>query len=476
MRGILLSILFAGLALGLYLEHNDWPSVYHHDEPSKVAQLQRNERNFNHPLFLLEATDLVRKLAGVSLDDEVGILVCGRFVSAACMAAALGLLSLAASRRGGIVAGLMVGMVGLLCFRFYEVGHYFKEDTPYLLGLAATLCALTTEKRNALWLGLGIGLATVSKYAGVSLLLIGLYVRPERRTLCLSFLAVVVLVHLKVFFLESPFSNLLGSISQETGWLLHGHKGMGTKVPNLDYLWRLIFALGYHGLLLLGLWGVFRKELTRADLAVVCYAVAYLLVLTFSRKYSERYLLPVLMIALYYVGLQMAFLVRKAPTSRLRWCVAVALLCAVALPWYPRLASHREAFANDSRSGLCQYIATKMPPEPNIVADAAAEVEAAQAWRGEAITPIEVADYVPQLGSLSDLKARGVTHVIVCYDTYYRFLAESASVGVERQAEWKAARAFYARLKQETPLWQAPPRDPKPLHPGLELYAMPGKL
>jgi hypothetical protein len=45
-----------------------------------------------------------------------------------------------------------------------------------------------------------------------------------------------------------------------------------------------------------------------------------------------------------------------------------------------------------------------------------------------------------------------------------------------RSAEWVAARAFYQRLQQETPLWSAEARDPKPLHPGLELYAMPAKL
>jgi hypothetical protein len=75
-----------------------------------------------------------------------------------------------------------------------------------------------------------------------------------------------------------------------------------------------------------------------------------------------------------------------------------------------------------------------------------------------------------------ELKARGVTHVIICYDTYYKFLVEGTTVDPSRANEWAAAQAFYRRLKQETPLWSVAPRDPKPLHPGLELYAMPGKL
>jgi hypothetical protein len=117
-----------------------------------------------------------------------------------------------------------------------------------------------------------------------------------------------------------------------------------------------------------------------------------------------------------------------------------------------------------------------MPAAAVIVADAAAEIEAAQRWRGDRASKIEAAEYAPSLGSLEDLRARGVTHVVICYDTYHRFLVDGATVDPSRMEEWTAALKFYRRLKKETPLWCAAPRDPKPLHPGLELYAMPGKL
>jgi hypothetical protein len=478
MRGILQAVLFMAIALGLYLEHNDWPAVYHHDEPGKVAQLQRGERNLNHPLLLLEVTDVVRRVSGVSRVDDVGIVACGRAVSAFCMAVAIGMLSLAATNRLGLLAGFAVGIVCVLYFRFYEVGHYFKEDTPYLLGVASVLWALTTTKHTAVCMGLAIGIAAASKYAGISLLVVGWLVTTEKRKLISSTLAVLTLVHLRLLMIDNPFGVLADSLMREASWLIHGHKGIGSSLPNIGYFWRLIYELGIHGLVLLGLWGLSWKRLSRSDYVVLSYIGVYFVVLLCTRKYSERYLLPVMMIALYYVGLQVAMLVRRVP-ARFRWGklgVAVVLFASIVVPWYPWLVSHRNAFGGDSRSGLCQYIAEEMPAAAVIVADAAAEIEAAQRWRGDRASKIEAAEYAPSLGSLEDLRARGVTHVVICYDTYHRFLVGGATVDPSRMEEWTAALKFYRRLKTETPLWCAAPRDPKPLHPGLELYAMPGKL
>ena len=97
--------------------------------------------------------------------------------------------------------------------------------------------------------------------------------------------------------------------------------------------------------------------------------------------------------------------------------MAVVLFASIVVPSYPWLVSHRNAFGGDSRSGLCQYIAEKMPAAAVIVADAAAEIEAAQRWRGDRASKIEAAEYAPSLGSLEDLRARGVTHVSVNFQS-----------------------------------------------------------
>ena len=482
MKGALLAVLFTSVALCLCLEFNDWPSVYHHDEPSKVAQLQRNERNLNHPLLLLEAAELLRKARGIELQNEEGILACGRFVSAASMALTLGVLVLAASLRWGLYAGLAVGLSCGLSVRFYEVGHYFKEDTPFLLGHALTVLAMTCSAPPLL-LGMAVGVAAASKYAGLALLpvvLVYVWEFDQRGRWCGALwifgglFLVLAIVHLRFFFMTDPFAVLGSSFGQEVSWMVHGHKGIGSSLPNLAYIARLFYDLGYHGVLLLGSVFFLRKHLDRRDAILLVYAVVCFFILLFTRKYSERYLLPVLLLALYYVGGQMAAM-RLRYMKEWPW-VGIVLLIAVGLPWLSALHEHRKAFAVDSRAELCDFLETQVPADAILVADDAAELDAAQRWLGKQVWAFEANDVVARLGSLSELKARGVTHILICYDTYYRYVEGQATVADDRAQEWGAARAFYQRLRQETPLWQAPARDPKPLHPGLELYAMPDKL
>ena len=138
----------------------------------------------------------------------------------------------AATNRLGLLAGFAVGVVSLLYFRFYEVGHYFKEDTPYLLGVAAVLWALTVTKHTAVCLGVAIGIAAASKYAGISLLAVGWFVTTEKRKLIVSTLAVLALVHLRLVIVEDSFGVFVGSLTREATWLVQGHKGIRNSLPN----------------------------------------------------------------------------------------------------------------------------------------------------------------------------------------------------------------------------------------------------
>ncbi len=490
-----LAAIFVLLGFALYQEHRDWPAVYHHDEPSKVGQIVENTRNLNHPLLLLEATEWLRLLTGTPREDAETILTLGRLFSAGCMALALGALVMAAGRRGGWVSGMMTGLVALLFWRFYEVGHYFKEDTPFLMGTALVLWAVTERMRKPTWksallLGLATGVALASKYVGAGLLAITLPVmvlyqeedgqwKRDLGWLAVGVLGIVLLVHLRFLVMDDPLATLTQSLNREVTWLVQGHRGIGNEVPNWDYAVRLYYDLGYHGLLFLGLWALFLRRLGKADLVILLFALILFAILTMSRKYSERYLLPISMISLYYVGLQMGNLVRVAgerwPRGRV---VAILGIAAVAaFPWYPWLAKHREAFAQDSRMALCQYVQEHLPTDAVIALDENVNLRAALKRQGlEPVRRQLIALYAPELGSLAELRALGVTHVAICYDSYHRFVdAGMAAVG-DQSAEWQTARAFYGRLLQETPLWESPADDPKPLHPGLELYAMPSKL
>ncbi|MFT4639181.1 MAG: hypothetical protein ACI8T1_002505 [Verrucomicrobiales bacterium] len=292
--GAWIAVVFAGLAWALYLENGDWPAAYHHDEPSKVEQIQESYRNLNHPLLLLETTDLL----GAAGDDGTVILRRGRLVSAFCMVLAVGALVMAATRRHSWMAGLFVGGVSILYFRFYEVGHYFKEDTPFLLGLALVMWAVSERMRaqnstTAVMLGLAAGFAMSSKYAGVGMFAIVLPVAilyregSHKRTVALvlaAALGMFLLVHARFLFIGNPFQVLSSSVTQEVTWLVHGHKGIGTEIPSWDYAERLRFDLGYHGLALLALWVVFFRRLTKADAVLLLFGVTFFIILTMSRK------------------------------------------------------------------------------------------------------------------------------------------------------------------------------------------------
>src|SRR5438874_7005689 len=69
------------LSLFAYTRHNDFAFYDHPDEPGKVRQIRENDRNFHHPLLMLNATDLALRLSGVERTRQ-NIAVTGRWVSA----------------------------------------------------------------------------------------------------------------------------------------------------------------------------------------------------------------------------------------------------------------------------------------------------------------------------------------------------------------------------------------------------------
>ncbi len=494
--GLGIALLFTVLALTLYSEHQDWPAAFHHDEPSKVLQISDQLRNLYHPLFLLEATEWARKISGVQRDDKTGIVAIGRGVSAVCMALAVGIAALAAYWRHSWIAAFTVGTMMLLCFRFYEVAHYFKEDTPHLLGLSLVMLtgflhARSPSRRTVFAMGLAVGVAMSSKYAGagffsIALALIALYPAGRLRTsigiLIGAALGITLLIHLRFLIMLDPLGKLTRSLSQEVTWMIQGHKGVGMEVPNWDYFVRLFYDVGMHGIALILLWVPFVRRLHKADAVLIVFSMTYFAVLTMSPKYSERYLLPISLIVLFYIGLQLANLIQSVQALGNRRMISVSvaaiLMTMVLVPSVPWLQDYRQAFATDSRQSMITVLHEHLSTDAHIAADAAVRLKEAeaQATGGYAALRYEEAEFAPQLGTLDELRDRGVTHLIICYDTYHRFIAKGATASGDQAKTWQLARDFYLALQVTEPLWKSEPRNPKPLHPGLEVYPMPPKL
>ncbi|HSH39649.1 MAG TPA: hypothetical protein VK993_12785, partial [Chthoniobacterales bacterium] len=128
-------------AVWLYTRHHEFPFYYHPDEPTKVAQIRDGTRNFNHPLLLLNATDLARRLAGATADCQQ-IVELGRWCSALFAAAAAALFSWLGFNRFGVIGGVVSGFAILIQRRLYEHAHFMKEDVALLAGIALTFVAI----------------------------------------------------------------------------------------------------------------------------------------------------------------------------------------------------------------------------------------------------------------------------------------------------------------------------------------------
>src|SRR5690606_31968735 len=140
----------------------------------------------------------------------------------------------------------------------------------------------------------------------------------------------------------------------------------------------------------------------------------------------ERYLLPLSLFALFYLALTplcWAQMFRKRERNRMFWVIPffIALFSIAVFPHYVRFKDYYRAFARDSRQELCEYIATFLPPESFFACDKMVRLTQAQKHEGFEPSPMIEERYVSELGTLAELKAEGVTHVVISYDTYHRF-------------------------------------------------------
>lgn len=174
----------APLCWRMYTAHNDFPIHYHPDEPSKAMQVLTQDRNFLHPLLLLQVTSEAARLQGVEMPiarrgwnedlvQQVGQT--GRNVAAGFAVVAVLALALTAYFQGGLLAMIAVGLVVAFSHTLLIYAHYFKEDTALIMGLSLTVLSLTLLWKTGsplavALLGVSCGLAASGKYVGLLVL------------------------------------------------------------------------------------------------------------------------------------------------------------------------------------------------------------------------------------------------------------------------------------------------------------------
>jgi len=487
---LLAALLFAA-GLALFTRANAFPFYYHPDEPVKVAQIQTGQWNFHHPMLLLSTARLaVGALGGA--ENPQHVVEVGRWVSAAFAAAAVALLAAAVWSIAGRFAGIAAGLLLLSNHQFFELAHYFKEDTALLFGMSAWLLGLALYSKRPHWttaalVGAGAALAVSGKYIGVfapllSLWFVPRYAQAGQKTTGLggfigAFVAVFVLVNLPMLLQLATFES---SFHRELGFVVEGQRGMTRSVPHTAYLNAFRDNVAALWLLLgVALWNAWRRrrELTALEWLLLLFPWVYMAVLSFSPKSHDRYFLPATALFLCAAALGVDAL-------RTSWCrravpLLLAFLVLLQMAGMPRhdTLSYYRAFQNDDRAELAAWLNAQHPTA--VLAQDRRTLLPTQS-RGKtlpgqpALQARVIDEPLEKIADMAALRAAGVTLAALCQDDFgkYDLISQRPQRGTEQA--YQQTSAFYRALREgRKPLWERPRGLVLYLHPGLKVYDLP---
>ena len=479
---VLWSLALFATTFALHSRHRDFAWYYHPDEDSKIAQVVTEKWNFNHPMLLLRASKIALDASGAARDPQ-SVVEVGRAVSAGFTALAVVALSLFAFQWRGWLAALSAGGALMLHHQLFELSHYMKEDTALLCGLGLALLALGHfEARpslvNAAVLGGACALAISGKYVGAVVLLATgpTLVQGGDWQLRCSFFAGLAAVLLAVNWpLVSDPLTFSASLARETQFVVEGQKGSTRSVPHAQYwnvfidnttpaIWLLLV------LFLAARWGGWRA-ITLTRWHIVAFPFVFALALSFSPKSNDRYFLPATAVFTLLAALGVPDVAR---VCRREWAAPLAALLLV-LGQLPSWLRYERAFQRDDSRELQEWCRTVLPADAVIAKDS-------RIWLPDAAKPDGVpADAIPQkvwpakfaadLGTLDELRAKGITHVAVSESDYGRFFLKSLQPKKGEEQDFARRKAFYESLfRDRDPLFERERGTVIYLHPGIRVY------
>jgi len=485
---------FFALALGVFTRHDHFPSFYHPDEPSKARQLIQGEFNFNHPLLLLQTARVVAYFTKAG-DSQQTVTEAGRFSSALFSAAAIACLVLVAAHLRGSWAAVAAGLLLVTNSQLYELSHYMKEDPALVFGIAAFFlalvrCWIAPSPTRFLLLGGAAALAISGKYIGALVLPVAflpIFAHRARWACWLGcFVAGLFLILAAINYpMAGEFAKFTSNVEREMDYAAHGHKGLTRSVPHGVYTKVFIDAAGpfvcallviyYAGLLRVGYrW----RNLHASEWALALFPVAYAIILSFSPKTHHRYFLPDTLLFCTIAALA----VFHPATDRLSHISRIVrhVLLGGAIIWScAKLVRVDAAFQNDSRQALIEYVKKNVPPDATIVQDKRVNLPSRDEKR-HADSPYFVDQtmlgklFAADVGTIDELRARGIRYVAVANDDYNRFFLKTHKPKAEERDEYERRKAFYTQLFAEgTLLWQCPSGPQQYLQPAIKFYYLP---
>ncbi|MDR3404400.1 MAG: phospholipid carrier-dependent glycosyltransferase [Chthoniobacter sp.] len=496
----LMAVVLFAFTLVLHSRHNDFPFTYHPDEGGKVVQVLVGSRNFHHPLLMLQAATYVSRVAFIPHEPQA-IVQTGRWVSAAFAAGSVTALALLAWWNYGLLIGWGAGLAVALQEDLFEMSHYMKEDPALLFGLALALFAAHVwwrrpGRRSLRFLAIACGLAAAGKYLGIVSLLFAVPIviwhrapdaflpsKARLKSFAIVFVVTFLICNFPLFGwkISSPFR----SIRNEMDGVAGGHQGLTRKVPHAEYLKSLkgkvppaeAALVAVYALALLAT----ARRRTPAEWITLLFPLLYLAMISCSPKIAERYLLPVsamvpLLAALGAGEIGRALSSPNIPVrTMIGHAVAAGLLAWIAYAEWPTFHRSWDGFQHDDPTAVAEWIKAHVPATAIIAEDHRVNLSATKAdgLSSAARVPQKVLDasFAPDLGSLDDLRAKGVEYVAVCKQNYGRYFNEEKTPQAVIKSGYDKRRDFYTRVFAEGELLKEWPKGPIAyLQPGIKLY------
>ncbi|XHR30278.1 MAG: ArnT family glycosyltransferase [Chthoniobacteraceae bacterium] len=433
---------FLALASGaLFLSYCGFSVRCHTDEPGKVRQIMLRERNFNHPLLMLNTAQAVFDASGLAPAPQnvvrVGRAVIGVFAVITVLAFAA-----AAEVTAGPVAALVCGLFLMTSPLMVEVAHYFKEDPAMTMGLGVAFLGIALFQKSPtaarlVLMAVGAALAASGKHLGAAVIPFCLYAimrQPEGRAKRMAgFLAVLVGVYAAVNYQtvgqlllykerigrEVDLVNQGGSVPVRN---LAARKYLGMLQGNFP--WPLFWFVAF------GAW-VWAREKRRTFGLAALFAVALFLAISLVNKTAGRYFLPVDCMACYLAGAGAAWAAARRGS---RWRIAafwVPLLAAAAIG-IPRGWETSRTFKNDTRLEMARWIEANLPANAVIAQDEFGQFESSP----QSDSPYRIPQALFEAGAdvrsvpLERLEAAGVSYVLVV----------NPEAATAKKKKWKRAR------------------------------------
>lgn len=487
----------ASLSLWLFTRHNDFPIYYHPDEMSKVSQLvdPDQQRNYNHPLLMLEAATLAMKWSPES-DSAQELVMLGRWTSATLAATGVLALALAGYAAYGYTGLLISGTVMALCPPLLVYAHYFKEDTALACGIMLTILgARLVVGSKRFWpqmlavvvLGIGCAVAVSGKYVGAVVLLpclLALIIAPleswpalpvRLAVFIVSSIAAVIIINHRAFLDWSslqltPFA--LEKIEEEFDHGLSGHGGIALRKPNTFCLRITASEMMPHlwGFSAIGMaWTLARRHFSRWGFVLGSFLICFAIALSFNAIPFPRYALPITICGYFIAGQLISSLLVEAQQLWRQWgqLAAVACLGMILLLQGQRCLNFNDQFRDDSRQRLREWIARNLPPGSSIAIDSYTLLDKpGDPLRHPNQSPLRMRIISEMFAanaaaSLEDLASSGVSYVAVASMNYQRFL--DPEIRPANRSDWYLARQqkFYRDLfSQGKLLWSSVPSPP----------------